>query len=466
MRKEGKSIFLKSFKTHLFFISILFFFIGFNFQDSRTGGWVRQYITAPIGSAPINGIDFKDSLIGYAITNNLGMTDTNYVIKTTNGGFNWNVVLRVARSNGSRMYDFKTLNKDTLFVGTYWSIYRTYNGGQNWSVINIVNNYSFVYGLFVLSPDTMWYTTPGSIIEGGGLYRTTNGGLNWTVQYNEGVGGANGYPQSVYFYNKNIGYLGTNASELLKTTNCGVNWTLIPGGLNFSDIYFKDSLIGYLASSGLYKTTNGGLNWQFQNMPSIPGMQYTIFSISKFAYIHDTLYAIRAFSKYPGINKFAELIYKTTNAGLNWGYQIMDTTFNLAALSFVKFINGKTGWAYCSMPNYGGIRTTTGGDSTLYTNIKEQLTNYISSNYVLHQNYPNPFNPITKIKYKIEKTSNVKIVVNDIAGKEITTLLNKKQTKGNYEVFFNGNSLSSGIYFYSLFIDGYRIDTKKMILLK
>jgi hypothetical protein len=73
---------------------------------------------------------------------------------------------------------------------------------------------------------------------------------------------------------------------------------------------------------------------------------------------------------------------------------------------------------------------------------------------------------MSNIKYKIEKTSDIKIIIFDITGKEIETLINKKQPSGNYEVKFNGENLSSGIYFYSLFVNNDKVDTKKMILIK
>ena len=58
------------------------------------------------------------------------------------------------------------------------------------------------------------------------------------------------------------------------------------------------------------------------------------------------------------------------------------------------------------------------------------------------------------------------VVVYDVVGREIQTLINKHLQSGMYEVTFNGSNLSSGIYFYSLISDGVRIDTKKLILLK
>jgi len=93
------------------------------------------------------------------------------------------------------------------------------------------------------------------------------------------------------------------------------------------------------------------------------------------------------------------------------------------------------------------------------------------SDYKLFQNFPNPFNPVTSIKYQIPRSSNVKLIVYDILGKEIAKLVDQKQNAGSYETQFpdnqySNNQLPSGVYFYSLFIDGVRLDTKKLILLK
>jgi hypothetical protein len=83
----------------------------------------------------------------------------------------------------------------------------------------------------------------------------------------------------------------------------------------------------------------------------------------------------------------------------------------------------------------------------------------------LWQNYPNPFNPVTKINYSIPEMSNVRIKVYDNLGNEVTTLVNKDQNAGIYNIEFDGKGLASGIYFYRLQAGDF-IETKKMILLK
>lgn len=90
-----------------------------------------------------------------------------------------------------------------------------------------------------------------------------------------------------------------------------------------------------------------------------------------------------------------------------------------------------------------------------------EIPNY----YSLGQNYPNPFNPSTVIKFTLPKTENVKLVVFDILGKEVKTLVNEERTPGVYEINFDASSLSSGVYFYRLVAGSYTA-AKKMLIIK
>lgn len=83
----------------------------------------------------------------------------------------------------------------------------------------------------------------------------------------------------------------------------------------------------------------------------------------------------------------------------------------------------------------------------------------------LDQNYPNPFNPLTKINYELNFSNFVTLKVFNLLGNEILTLVNQKQPAGNYEITFDGEGYSSGIYFYKLSAGEFS-DTKKMTLLK
>ena len=97
---------------------------------------------------------------------------------------------------------------------------------------------------------------------------------------------------------------------------------------------------------------------------------------------------------------------------------------------------------------------------------KEKVT---PTKFVLSQNFPNPFNPSTTINYSIPNEGKVKIKIYDLLGREVFTLLEKKQKAGNYSIQFDANSIeqqiSSGIYFCKL-ESGTFSKTIKMVLLK
>ena len=94
-------------------------------------------------------------------------------------------------------------------------------------------------------------------------------------------------------------------------------------------------------------------------------------------------------------------------------------------------------------------------------------TNNIESphNFTLSQNYPNPFNPSTKIQYTLPKNTFVKLIIYDVLGNVVGTLVNKEQPLGSYTVTFNANNIASGIYFYQLKTSS-KIITRKMVVMK
>ena len=103
--------------------------------------------------------------------------------------------------------------------------------------------------------------------------------------------------------------------------------------------------------------------------------------------------------------------------------------------------------------------------------IEDKNLNQLNDFY-LAQNYPNPFNPTTKIRYTIPNVtlggvegSRVQLKIYDVLGNEVSTLVNEYKSAGSYELEFNANNLSSGVYFYILQV-GTNIQSKKMISAK
>ena len=99
----------------------------------------------------------------------------------------------------------------------------------------------------------------------------------------------------------------------------------------------------------------------------------------------------------------------------------------------------------------------------------------VPKDFQLNQNYPNPFNPTTTIKFKVQSSKfkvplSTTLIIYNILGQKVKTLVNEPKSAGEYEVVWNGkdekgNSLASGIYFYRLVI-GEQTETKRMLLLK
>ncbi|MCH7763494.1 MAG: T9SS type A sorting domain-containing protein, partial [Candidatus Marinimicrobia bacterium] len=94
----------------------------------------------------------------------------------------------------------------------------------------------------------------------------------------------------------------------------------------------------------------------------------------------------------------------------------------------------------------------------------------LPAEFALHANYPNPFNPITTLRYDLPENSFVNIIIYDLLGRQVKTLVNQTQEAGYRSVKWNatndsGKPVSAGVYLYQIQAGKY-LQTRKMILLK
>ncbi|MDQ3019923.1 MAG: T9SS type A sorting domain-containing protein [Bacteroidota bacterium] len=442
------------FSTFIFYISIFLFIIAFNFSHNPPGGWYQQFMP-DIGSVSIGDITFVDSLIGYSIASKFVNPDTSMIIKTTNGGNNWSIIYHQGNKRFSRIV---FLNETIGYVsggtgsGTPY-LFKTTDGGIVWNNIN-VPGINFLDDINIISEDSIWIVDDNGF--NGGIYRSTNGGINWEVQYGGGLGGNK--PERIYMFNGRLGFSGKLMNNFLwRTTNSGLNWIQIQGQNGFREMYFTDSLTGW-KTFPMKKTTDAGLSWV--NQYTATGGYIQTSGIFDFSNVNtDTIWGVGGYVLFPN-NQGRAILHRTTNGGENWYYQIPDTSIRVFPF-YINFYNSKVGWAYSDAPT--GIHTVLGGDS-IFTNVK-QVSTIIPERYFLYQNYPNPFNPITKIKFDLSKSGEVKLIIFDILGKQLSTLIDKRLISGSYEYTFDGSDLPSGVYFYSLLVEK-NILTKKMLLTK
>ncbi len=169
-----------------------------------------------------------------------------------------------------------------------------------------------------------------------------------------------------------------------------------------------------------------------------------------------------------GANQVIEIFADSSNQGKIY----IDSTISDADGNFTLTVS-----AFPELPNITATARDADGNTSefsspfIITDVKEEKIK-LPTEYTLYQNYPNPFNPATTIKYSIPfvktlhtTSQHVQLKIYDILGKEVATLVNKKQTAGNYEITFDASRLTSGIYYYKI-IAGEFNQVRKMILLK
>ncbi len=434
---------------------------------------------------------FKDENTGWVGCGN------GIMLRTTNGGNNWSDINDPPLSE-VRSLDFVDENTGWALCNFYnldnfSYIFKTTNRGYNW-----INVYSITN--VILNSLTFVNSITGYVCgDSGTVLKTTDGGNNWS---NINYGNIN--QNSVKFLNTNTGYICGSIGSIIKTTNGGINWVNQQSNIraNLNYIQFVDQQNGFIAADSGYilKTVDGGENWNLT-------FPYNNKSYRAVCFINpNTGFVVgdsHTYNPYPISNT---VVVKTINAGLNWTISINDGDGGYYYFSDVLFLNDQIGWVVSSDNGLGYIKKTTNGglswiqsfgplgpdyygDSGLncifslgenYTWVGGgsgaiiSTTSPISINpinfripekFSLSQNYPNPFNPQTKIKFDISKQSFAKLIIYDILGREVATLVNEDLKPGTYSFDWDGSNYASGIYFYQLVVGDYA-KTMKMVLIK
>ncbi len=144
-----------------------------------------------------------------------------------------------------------------------------------------------------------------------------------------------------------------------------------------------------------------------------------------------------------------------------------DTTLPGHLLHEWDGINGLTGVLFFDFGKYRLLPRTNADFGSV---IGVQPISEVASNFWLRQNYPNPFNPVTQIVYNIPVDAEVTLKVYNVLGQQVKTLISGLQVRGRYSIPFDGTNFASGLYFYSIDVNGlngqeYR-QVKKMVLVK
>lgn len=463
---------------------------------------IKWSIDLPFGvySGPIIG---KDGTLYVGTRAYLGFvgdtTNYFYAIDPKEGKIKWTFLTGTPFANES---GYLINNEGTIFFGSQ----------SGW-----------LYAIDTVGSLKWKYNTGGNIHQGvmntdiqGNIYIANNTGylysfskdgqLNWKVNYGGGL-----FPKSVsiapdgrtiYVPAKNDSIYALNLSGIIVNAFSYSNNIVDRQPLlidNSENIYL---LARYQATGGgalISFNSAGNINWLYVIDYSNPGFTDSSPAMDYEGNIYYT------YSVDSGSSWFSRIESVDYYGNYRWTYQFDQPREYI----MMPLVVDKDGTIYCGSSegyNYYAVSkdgellwqisldgyyvenaTAIGADGTLYigknrgsiftqgqnTLVAIQDTGVVSVNdintnindYYLLQNYPNPFNPNTKIDYAVKETGVVQIKVYDILGKEVAVLENEEKIAGYYSVIFDGNNLPSGVYVYSLRVNGFT-NNKKMLLLK
>ncbi|MDD5362590.1 MAG: 5'-nucleotidase C-terminal domain-containing protein [Ignavibacteria bacterium] len=232
-------------------------------------------------------------------------------------------------------------------------------------------------------------------------------------------------------------------------TSNGLDLKLVKFNITGSELKRGLELVLYAATSDIsYLPQTSGLTFDYNSTLAL-GYKILLPTMK----VNDTLISLTG-------------IYSVTaNEGLFKALNLLGITVSNVEVTGIN--------EYTSIANYANqfrkISSGTKGrlKDVSVTSVKNPVA--LAKEFELFQNYPNPFNQTTIINYQTSITGNIRIKVFDIAGRELTTLVNERKNPGKYSVLFDAGSLSSGIYFYQLSINSpgrERLEAKKMLLIK
>jgi len=467
------------------------------FTDIRNGSAINPfaYMISPTGTMlwGANGVSLSDSVNSFQPNPKVAVTsDGNYVFlwilgsgprkfamqKLNSAGVKqWGTSPRIITSGTTENYDWPALiPSDNGSVIVMWS-------GYTGTFLN-PQNYRIYTQKFSSAGTRVWNSTQDTVYSLGRV-----AGFYTPRLFSDSLNGA------IYCWRDDRNSLNQQTGHVQRKTSAGVFLfpvngspvSTLAGNNHFDPIaeligptgelvafwYESNSLQSQYGVYGQKFSPNGAALWGSSGIAFSPlsGNQPSSFNIA----VYDT----NAFCYYletaGGANYLAKAFRVGKSGGFVWSGNIVIPGSLLSSKSRMQAV-----MLYgISILTWRDGRNDAGG---IYAqNIKidgtfgpfmgiQQTGSEIPQTFSLSQNYPNPFNPTTKIRFNIPSAvaqyiEPVQLVIFDILGREIQTLVNEKLQAGSYEVTFDASKLSSGVYYYKL-IAGIFSDTKKMVVVK
>ena len=365
-----------------------------------------------------------------------------------------------------------TNNGQNLFAGAdVYGILKLSDDMLNWNIMNKGITETYVQSIAA-------YNSVFLAGANGGVFISTNNGTSWDDISN---GIANPYITTTAIKDSTF-FIGNTLGEIYRSTDFGKSWVIVKNAPKYSGLIHvlgisgNNIIMGIFggdnAYRGIYLSTDNGINWNQNNS----------FGEIRAMYINNNEVFI-ATDYY---------VYYSSDNGLNWAelsqIDYIDEIILYNNLLFVLDNNFRILFSNKNNINWNTLNPEQESppltismaikDSYLFAgtsgygiwrkpiaNILSLQTKNIINRYELEQNYPNPFNSGTIIPYSIPQKGNVEIIIYDALGRKCKELINEVKPIGNYEIKFNAEALTSGVYFYQIKTSKF-IQTKKMLLLR
>ncbi len=315
---------------------------GGDILKTTNGGGNWNFLTKPF-SGNIISIDFRNMLTGYVCS-------SQKVYRTTDGGANW---VQTINFNSSYISDMRFVTQDIGFVCSggivndnpdyEFGILKTTNGGYNWTQVlsfssGTIKNFCFIdQNTGFVRREELWFTT--------------NQGINWSKY---GTGSLSNVLESYQVFSINDAYAGTMQTHFAVTSNGGNNWTeRVSPNYDLYEMSFLNMNTGYVLgwNNLIYRTSNAGYNWQQLTERNGGG------TASDRLYDHCFIDQNTGF-----VVGWNGLIKKTTDQGETW---VTIPSLSINNNASVEFINASTGF----LGSYTAIYKSTNGGNNWFSHI-------------------------------------------------------------------------------------------------
>jgi len=334
-----------------------------------------------------------------------------------------------------------------LFLATsLQATWRSGDGGQSWTYV-----FGNAFSQMVLAPDDKIYgslSNTFSITVPPTIRVSTDQGDTWSEIEKRGIYGLTRNAQGHLF-------AGTFDTGIDRSTDGGATWSNVffDGNATVGALHTTaDQKVHAIYGLGYASSDSNGENWAFRSPPGIPGQLRAL-----------TVSGNEVFAGFLGTG-----IWRTSDAGITWTQ--MDTTGLDGHLRFTSTQEigvDPAGHIWLSAENDAGSKALFRSTQAVVTAVEED--DHVPPNRIaLLPNFPNPFSTSTEIRYQLPEAARVRLVVFNVLGQEVATLIDGVQTNGLKSVGWDGRnnagvSVPNGTYFYRI-ISGNTTLTRSMVL--